>query len=126
MKTISILESKLSKLISLLKEDVSNTIYLQLINGYFYPTNSVSRDIMANRYNIGRIPENKFYMWSPKLVRDGYKLAIDGYNDNVNIAKDDFKPNWPKIGGEPHSVKNPCDKCKLNGICDSDDCGNKK
>ena len=120
-KTIILSESTFSKIVNLINEANENTICLQLINGYFYPTNSISKDILYDAYHLSRIPEDRFDIWSPKMVRDGYKLAVNDYNPP---QKQDFtKPMGSKIGGEPHPVKNPCIKCKMNGLCDSDNCG---
>jgi len=119
-KTIILSESKFSKIMNLVNE---NTIRLQLINGFFYPTDSISRDILYDDYNLSRIPEDSFDRWSPRMVRDGYKLAINDYNPPT--TQDFNPPRGSKIGGEPHPSKNPCIKCKMNGLCDSDECGNK-
>ena len=122
-KTIILSELNFSRIMNLIRESSENTICLQLINGYFYPTNSISKDILYDSYNISRIPEDSFDIWSPKMVRDGYKLAVNDYNP---FPKNDFnQPRGNKIGGEPHPSKNPCNKCKMNGLCDSDECGNK-
>lgn len=117
VKKIIIKESSLS----LLTEN--NTIQLQLINGYFYPIDFLGKNILANKYNLERIPENAFDRWSPRFVSDGYKLAVSGYDPkpSQNITS----PIGSRIGGEPKSVKNPCLKCKMGGLCDSDECGMK-
>ena len=100
-----------------------NTIQLQLINGYFYPTNSISRDIMIDNYRLERIPQDRFDLLAPRFVRDGYKLAVNDYEPSPR--KGYSKPYSPKIGGEPKSFKEPCTTCRLKDVCDSDDCGRK-
>ena len=113
---IIIKESKLP----LLTEN--STIQLQFINGYFCPIDYASKTILTDKYNLERIPESGFDRWSPKFVRDGYKLAVSGYEPRqTHIAE----PPRGRIGGEPKSVKNPCLKCKMGGLCDSDECGKK-
>lgn len=99
------------------------TIRLQLINGYFYPTNSISRDILHDNYNLDRIPMDAFDRWSPKFVRDGFKMAIDGYDPKPTTQYSN--PNGLKIGGAAKAVKNPCTSCKAKGLCDKDECGRK-
>ena len=115
-KKIIIKESSLS----LLTE--SNIIQLQLINGYFYPIDFLSKNMLVSRYNLEKIPENAFDRWSPRFVRDGYKLAVSGYEPKPN---DYEPPRGTPIGGKPKSTKNPCLKCKMGGLCDSDECGMK-
>ena len=117
-KIVRINENTFNRLF--LNEDRIN---LQLINGYFYPTDAVSKEILVNGYNLERIPKDAFDRWSPKLVRDGHKLAIANYNPEPR--KDIEPPIGIKIGGTPKSVKNPCLKCRMGGLCDSDDCGKK-
>lgn len=99
-----------------------STIQLQFINGYFYPIDFVSKTILGDKYGLERVPENGFSRWSPKLVRDGYKLAISGYEPKPYNYE---PPKGTPIGGEPKSTKNPCLKCKMSGLCDSDECGKK-
>lgn len=113
---IIIKESKLP----LLTEN--STIQLQFINGYFYPIDFVSKTILGDKYGLERIPENGFSRWSPKLVRDGYKLAVNNYTPSNNINE---PPKGIPIGGEPKPTKNPCLKCRMGGLCDSDECGKK-
>ena len=36
------------------------TIRLQLIEGYFYPTDFISRETLVNMFRIERFPENRF------------------------------------------------------------------
>ena len=119
-KTIILSESNFSKFINMINE---NTICLQFINGYFYPTNSTSKDILNDVYNLSRISEEGFDRWSPKIIHDGYKLAVNDYNPKPK--QNIIPPAGGKIGGEPHPTKNPCIKCKMNGLCDSDECGMK-
>ena len=96
---IIIKESKLP----LLTEN--STIQLQFINGCFYPIDYVSKTILTDKYGLERIPESGFSRWSPKLVRDGYKLAVSGYEPKPN---DYEPPRGTPIGGKPKSTKNPC------------------
>jgi len=97
------------------------TIRLQNIDGYLYPTDAVSAGVLAEEYDLGRIPEESLYLHAPRLVRDGHALAITDYTPTTSTYN---VPYSPKIGGTPHSVINPCAKCRLNGIC-VDECGRK-
>lgn len=78
-KTIILSEEKFSKIFNAINESIDKTIYLQLINGYLYPTNGPSKETLESLYNISRIPEEATYRWFPRLVKDGYKLAINDY-----------------------------------------------
>ncbi|MBQ9655933.1 MAG: hypothetical protein IJV38_07920 [Prevotella sp.] len=65
-------------------------IRLQLINGYFYPTDAGSRKILEESLRVDRIPLERFDVVSPKLVKNGHAMAIkDGNNIEVdpNIKK---------------------------------------
>lgn len=57
-----------------------NTIQLQLIGEYLYPTNSWSRDILFDETNHDRFKIEMLDLLSPRLVKKGYKLAISNYN----------------------------------------------
>lgn len=57
-------------------------------------------------------------LWS----ENGYKLAIQGYEPN---RQKPYASVGQKIGGDAKPQKNPCTKCGLNGLCDSDECGKK-
>ena len=106
--------------------DNLNTVRLQLINGYFYPTNSISWDILVDKYRLERFPEERFNALSANLVRDGYKIAIDGYDPKPHDDPwEKSNRDLPKIGGSGKPSKNYCTKCKANGMCDSDECGRK-
>ncbi len=58
-------------------------IQLQSIGGYLYPTSSTSASTLRNLFHIERIPGNKFYMWSARIVAAGYAMAITGELDNI-------------------------------------------
>ena len=100
-----------------------NTIRLQLINGMFYPTDSLSRSALEDAANITKIPEEKLIIISPKLVEKGYKLAIYNYDSQYEDSEPYSNPRKNDRNG--NYVENPCKKCNLNGLCDSDDCGKK-
>jgi hypothetical protein len=51
-------------------------IRLQLINGYFYPTDAASRKILEDSLRVDRITLERFDVVSPKLVKDGHAMAI--------------------------------------------------
>lgn len=97
------------------------TIYLQLIGEYFYPTNSVSKEILLEEFRLERFPEHRFDAVAPILVRKGNRLAVSDYSPQIS---EPYIPRGEKIGGEAKSVENPCKKCYLRGLCD-DGCGRK-
>ena len=51
-------------------------IRLQLIKGFFYPTDAASRKILEESLRVDRIPLERFDVVSPKLVKDGHAMAI--------------------------------------------------
>lgn len=55
-------------------------IRLQLINGYFYPTDAASRKILEDSLRVDRIPLERFDVVSPKLVKDGHAMAIKDWD----------------------------------------------
>lgn len=122
-KIIRLTESDLYSIVKNVINESLNTIQLQLISGYFYPIDAISRGVLENEFNLGRIPEDKIDVWSPKLVRMGYKLAISDYNPTPKNNK--VHSYGGKIGGDIKPQKDPCKKCGFNGLCDSDDCGKK-
>ena len=124
-KTIILTESKLLKAIESINESADKTIYMQLINGYLYPTNGPSEKILSNVYHVSRLPEDSLYRWFSRLVHDGYKLAINDYNPPHVKGYYSGNNGYEKIGGEVHPVENPCKKCKINGLC-GDECGRKR
>ena len=80
-KLIRLTESDLHNIIKhAVNEVLSHTIQLQHINGTFFPVDSISRKILETELNVDRIPERKFDIVSPILVRKGYKIAISDYN----------------------------------------------
>ena len=56
------------------------TIRLQLIKGYFYPTDAVSRKILEDSLRVDRIPLERFDVVSPKLVKAGHAMAIKDWD----------------------------------------------
>lgn len=123
-KIINLTESDLYAIVEDVLDKSLNTVRLQLINGHFYPTDAISSDILRREFELGRIPEERIDVISPKLVRRGYKLAISDYNPNpTNHYRNTV---GTKIGGQAEPQENPCKKCGFNGLCDSDDCGKKK
>lgn len=60
------------------------TIRLQNINGYLYPTDAVSADILEEDFSLGRIPCDKFWFHSPKIVKKGHKMAIEGDTEDID------------------------------------------
>lgn len=99
-----------------------SVIRLQLINEYFYPTDAVSKELLIKSMRIERFPLNRFDVVSPSLVHKGYALAVEGYSPT---PAPEYIPIGERIGGEPKSVCNPCVKCSLRDVCDSDECGRK-
>lgn len=120
---VRLTESDLRRIIEEVVEKSLNTVNLQLINGFFYPTDGLSVDILKDEFEIGRIPEERFHNFSAKLVKRGYKLAVSDYNPKPSTYYDGSFDL--KIGGLPKPQKNPCTKCGFNGLCDSDECGKK-
>lgn len=57
-----------------------NTIRMQLIGNYLYPTDSWSRDTLIDETNHDRFNKDMLDLISPRLVKRGYKLAISNYN----------------------------------------------
>ena len=56
------------------------TIHLQLIKGFFYPTDAASRKILEDSLRVDRIPLERIDVVSPKLVKAGHALAITGWD----------------------------------------------
>jgi hypothetical protein len=56
------------------------TIRLQLIKGFFYPTDAASRKILEDSLRVDRIPLERIDVVSPKLVKAGHALAITGWD----------------------------------------------
>ena len=54
-------------------------IRLQNINGYLYPTDSKSKEILESEFHLGRIRCIDFDIHSPRRVKRGHKMAITGY-----------------------------------------------
>ena len=54
-------------------------IRLQNINGYLYPTDSKSKEILESEFHLGRIPREELDIHSPRIVKRGHKMAITGY-----------------------------------------------
>lgn len=98
-------------------------IRLQLIGGFFYPTDAISRQTLEKDFRLDRIPERRLSALSSKMVWEyHYALAITDYEPS---ASDSYSPpRGQKIGGDPRAVQNPCERCRLNGLC-GDECGRK-
>jgi hypothetical protein len=60
------------------------TIRLQNINSHLYPTDSISAGIMEKDFGLGRIPADKLWLWSPRIVKKGHSMAITGDIDNID------------------------------------------
>ena len=56
------------------------TIRLQLIKGFFYPTDEDSRKTLEESVRLDRIPLERIDVVSPKLVKAGHALAITGWD----------------------------------------------
>ena len=56
------------------------TIHLQLIKGFFYPTDADSRKILEECMRLDRIPLERIDVVSPKLVKAGHVLAIKDWD----------------------------------------------
>lgn len=52
------------------------TIRLQLIKGFFYPTDADSRKTLEESVRLDRIPLERIDVVSPKLVKAGHAMAI--------------------------------------------------
>lgn len=73
-------ESKINAIVeNVITEALHNTIQLQLINDTFYPVDSISRGILEKELNRDSIPKIDFDIFSPKLVKRGYKMRISNY-----------------------------------------------
>lgn len=101
---------------------IDNVIRLQLIDGTFYPTDSLSRKKLRDTLHLDRFSESSLDTITPRLIKRGYKFAISGYEPKTYQQQE---PIGNKVGGEPKLVKNPCINCYLKDVCDSDDCGRK-
>lgn len=55
-------------------------IRLQLIKGFFYPTDVTSRKILEDSLRVDRIPLERFDVVSPKLVKDVHAIAIKDWD----------------------------------------------
>jgi hypothetical protein len=95
-------------------------IRLQFIDGYFYPTDSVSRNTLVDELRIERFPEDRFTPLTSTLVARGHALAVEGYDLPIYHYS---TPYSPKLGSNG-VTQDPCRKCRLNGIC-GDECGRK-
>lgn len=98
------------------------TIQLQLIDGYFFPVDSVSREKLIDELRIERFPAHRFDVLSPTLVARGHKLAVYGYIPEI---RQEEPVRGIKVGGTPKPQTNPCITCHLRFNCDSDECGRK-
>ena len=98
-------------------------IRLQLIDGYFYPTDSCSKEFLLEELRLTRFAEEKLDYFSPSLIRKGHAFAIANYSPKVRPEID--RSGWMKVGGSAKCVENPCKKCYLRDLCDKDDCGRK-
>ena len=124
MKTkLKLTESDLHNIVKNVINESLNTLRLQLINGYFYPTDSISSEILKNELNLGRIPEERIDVISPQLVKRGYKLALFDYYPTPTNREPISR--GAKIGGEAKPQKDPCMKCSVRDLCDPSDCGRK-
>lgn len=59
---------------------LDNTIRMQLIDEYLYPTDSWSRDTLVEVTNHDRFKIDMLDLVSPRLIKKGYMLAISNYN----------------------------------------------
>ena len=96
-----------------------NTIRLQLVGEYFYPTDSVSVTTLQRLFGIARFPERRFDVLTPKMIREGYKLAVADYYPAPVQPHFNGSYGWP-IGERKPS--DPCLKCYLRDACDRDIC----
>ena len=99
-----------------------NTIYLQYANGYLFPSDISSRGALERELNVIKFSVDKIDIISPRLVRNGYKLAINGYMPKA------YQPPYNREYIEAGNIRpqeNPCSKCHMRGLCDEDDCGAK-
>lgn len=102
---------------------MTNTIQLQLVNGYFFPVDAVSRQTLIDELELERFPRHRFDINSPILVKRGYKLMVVGYEPQETSF---IQPFGGKVGGTIRPAKyNPCNKCYLNMVCDKDICSRK-
>lgn len=99
---------------------MSNLIRLQFIEGVFYPLDVDSLNTLIDNFHVEKFPEHRFDTLSPKLVKNGYKLAVAGYDPEPVKP---ITPSWAKMGEDFKPIKNPCSHCYLKGLCDSDECG---
>ena len=81
MKTIiRLTESELHGIVKhAVNEVLNNTIQLQLVNGMYYPVDGMSRKILEDELHMDKIRERDFDIFSPRLVKRGYKMAITNY-----------------------------------------------
>ena len=101
---------------------MTNLIRLQFIEGVFYPLDLDSLNTLVDYFHVEKFPEHRFDTLSPKLVKNGYKLAVAGYDPEPVKP---ITPSLAKMGEDFKPIKNPCSHCYLKGLCDSDECGRK-
>ena len=123
-QNIRLTESDLNKIIKHSINEIVSRINLQFINGFFYPTDAISTQTLADELELGRIPEDRLDVISPKLIRRGYKLAISNYYPQKTNNNDGYVSRTKNYDIQK-PIENPCIKCNLKGLCDSDDCGKK-
>lgn len=99
------------------------TINLRYKNGSFVPVSTKDKRMLGLFTNKGYIEEDNLDIVSPKIVRNGFKLKIDGYNAKPTNT---FDPNPRKARPIGKPVKNPCPDCRLKGVCDNDNCGRRR
>lgn len=61
------------------------TIRLQILGKNLYPIDSVSAKTLRDQFSLDRIPGNRFIEWSPKIVKAGYKMAIVGNINDIEL-----------------------------------------
>jgi hypothetical protein len=96
-----------------------STIRLQLVGEYFYPTDSVSASTLENLFGIARFPEHRFDTLAPKMIREGYSLAVADYFPVPTQTR--FYGALDLHTGE-RKQSGPCLKCYLREACDGDIC----
>lgn len=67
------------------KENKMKTIRLYILGKHLYPTDTESAMILKEQFALDRIPGEKLWLWSPRIVKAGYKMAIYGDINDIEL-----------------------------------------
>lgn len=61
------------------------TIRLYILGDHLYPIDTESAIMLRNDFALDRIPGEKLWLWSPRIVKAGYKMAIYGDLNDIEL-----------------------------------------